>query len=80
LSSFPCRSRWISRITLAIASDIPSPSVARAAAQIVHTITPADPGNYLLSTAVLTAVACLAASLPARRACSIDPSEALRRE
>jgi predicted lysophospholipase L1 biosynthesis ABC-type transport system permease subunit len=42
-------------------------------------VTPADPSNYLLSAVVLSLVAALAAWLPARRACSVEPSELLRR-
>jgi ABC-type antimicrobial peptide transport system permease subunit len=54
--------------------------VARSSEKLLFGLTPADPGNYILGAAVLAMAACLAAWLPARRACSIDPSEALRRE
>lgn len=53
---------------------------ARAAEGLLFRVKPADPSNYLLSAAVLAAVACVAGWLPARRACSIDPAEALRRD
>lgn len=55
-------------------------ATARTTEGLLFGVTPADPGNYLLSAAVLAVVACLAAWLPARRACSIDPSEILRLE
>jgi hypothetical protein len=55
-------------------------ATARATEGLLFGVTPADPGNYLLSAAVLAVVACLAAWLPARRACSIDPSEILKLE
>jgi predicted permease len=55
-------------------------AAARAAEGLLFGVTSADPGIYLLSAAVLTAVACLAAWLPARRACAIEPAEILRRE
>jgi predicted permease len=55
-------------------------AAARAAEGLLFGVTPADPGIYLLSAAVLTIVACLAGWLPARRACAIDPAEILRRD
>ena len=55
-------------------------ATARAAEGLLFGVTPADPGNYLLSAAVLALVACLAAWPPARRASAIDPVEALRLE
>ena len=55
-------------------------AAARAAEGLLFGVTPTDFGNYLLSAAVLVVVACVAAWLPARRACSINPTEALRRE
>jgi predicted permease len=54
-------------------------ATARAAAGLLYGVTPSSPASYLLAAGTLAAVACLAAWLPARRACSIDPSEALRR-
>jgi ABC-type antimicrobial peptide transport system permease subunit len=47
---------------------------------LLFAVAPTDPGLYLLSAAILTAVASIAAWLPARHAASIDPSLALRRE
>ena len=52
----------------------------RAAESLGFGVAPADPGNYLLSAAILAVVACLAAWLPARRAAKVDPMEALRYE
>jgi ABC-type antimicrobial peptide transport system permease subunit len=69
------------QVAVGMAIGLPAAlATARTAKGLLFGVTPADPGNYLLSATVLAAVACLAASLPARRACSIDPSEALRRE
>lgn len=55
-------------------------AAASAASGLLFGVRPAEPGNYLLAAAMLVVVACLAAWLPARQACSIDPTEALRRE
>ena len=53
--------------------------IARTAERLLFGVTPAAPGSYLLGAATLTVVACAAAWLPARRACSIDPADTLRR-
>jgi predicted permease len=53
--------------------------VARASERLLFQVTAADPANYLLGAAALAAVAGAAAWIPARRACSIDPAETLRR-
>ena len=60
-------------LPVALAASITAEALFFAVAQT-------DPGLYLLSVAMLTAVSSLAAWLPARRAASIDPSGALRRE
>jgi ABC-type lipoprotein release transport system permease subunit len=52
----------------------------RALQGLLYEVTPGDPANYLVSAAMLAMMAGVAAWLPARRACSIDPTEALRRE
>ena len=43
-------------------------------------MTPTAADIYVVSVAVLVAIACVAAWMPAWRACSIDPSEVLRCE
>jgi predicted permease len=53
--------------------------IARTAERLLFGVTPADPASYLLGAAALTMAACAAAWLPARRACSIDPADTLRR-
>ena len=54
-------------------------AIARAAGQLLFGVTAADPANYIGGAAIMIAVACAAAWLPAQRACSIDPAEVLRR-
>lgn len=69
------------QITAGIAIGLPAALAASSAARVLlFGTTPADPGTYLLSAAVLATVASLAAWLPAHRASSIDPSDALRCE
>lgn len=53
--------------------------IARTAERLLFGVTPADLRNYVLAGGMLVVVACAAAWLPARRACSIDPAETLRR-
>jgi predicted permease len=53
--------------------------VARVSERLLFEVTAADPVNYLLAAAALGIAAAAAAWLPARRACSIDPAETLRR-
>ena len=43
-------------------------------------VKPTDPATYVVVSALLIAVAVLAAYLPARRAARVDPSVALRWE
>jgi predicted permease len=52
---------------------------ARLAERLLFGVTALDVGNYAIGAAALVAVACLAAWIPARRACTIDPAETLRR-
>ena len=49
-------------------------------AGLLFGVTPGDPANYILISAVVIAVSALAAFLPARRATQIDPLVALRHE
>ncbi len=68
------------QVALGLAIGVPvALALARAASGLLFGVSPADPASYLLGAGVLAVVGCLAAWLPARRACSIDPSEALRR-
>jgi hypothetical protein len=55
-------------------------AVARMSRSLLFGVTPGDAAPYVLAIATLGAIACLAAWLPARRAASIDPVEALRCE
>jgi ABC-type antimicrobial peptide transport system permease subunit len=64
-------------IQVAIGTAIGLPfaiAAAQAAESLLFGVAPGNPANYVLSAAILIAVACLAASLPARRAWSINPS------
>jgi ABC-type antimicrobial peptide transport system permease subunit len=45
---------------------------------LLFEVSPADPGTYVVVTAVLLVVAVVAAYVPARRAASVDPMLALR--
>lgn len=51
---------------------------ARLMKSFVYRVQPADPVSILMAAAFLTAVAALAAWLPARRAAAVDPASALR--
>jgi putative ABC transport system permease protein len=83
----PARVAWsvfrdmLLQVACGVAIGLPAALAAAITAKaLVFAVAPTDPGLYLLSAAILTTVASLAAWLPARRAASIDPSLALRRE
>jgi ABC-type antimicrobial peptide transport system permease subunit len=70
-------------VPLAIGIGIGLPAAlaaAHAARRLVFEVSPVNPGIYLISTAVLAAVAGLAVWLPARRAAKVHPMVALRYE
>jgi predicted permease len=68
------------QVVVGLAIGLPAAgAVARLAGGLLYGITPADPASYLSGAGLLAVVGCAAAWLPARRACSVDPSEALRR-
>jgi len=86
LGAPPARLAWsvlremLVPVAAGLAVGLPAALAAsRAAKALLFGVTPADPGAYLLGAAALAAVGSLAAWLPARRASSIDPSDALRR-
>ena len=53
--------------------------IARAGQRLLFNVTPFDTASYLVGASALVVVAALAAWLPARRACRLDPAETLRR-
>jgi predicted permease len=55
-------------------------AAARLTRAVLFGVSPVDPSNYLFAAAILTTTAIVAAVVPARRACTIDLSETLRRE
>jgi ABC-type antimicrobial peptide transport system permease subunit len=62
----------------AITGVICSLAISRLLSQLLYGVQPTDPLTYLSVIALLLAVALAAAYFPARRAASMDPSEALR--
>jgi predicted permease len=87
LGAGPARIAWsvvretLLRVVAGLALGLPAALVASSAARaLLFGVAPADPDAYLAAAAALTTVAGLAAWLPARRAASIDPCDALRRE
>jgi putative ABC transport system permease protein len=55
-------------------------AAARTAGGLLFGVSPTAADVYLISAILLIAIACVAAWIPAWRACSIDPSEVLRCE
>jgi putative ABC transport system permease protein len=55
-------------------------ALSRFAASLLFQVTPGDPTTYVLAALVLSAVAAVAAALPARRAARVDPVVTLREE
>jgi putative ABC transport system permease protein len=62
----------------AITGVICSVGVSRLISGLLYGVQPIDPPTYVLVTALLLSVALAAAYFPARRAASVDPSQALR--
>jgi putative ABC transport system permease protein len=55
-------------------------AISRLLSVMLFEVGPLDPPTWILVSGSLLAVACIASYLPARRACSIDPTVALRAE
>jgi predicted permease len=55
-------------------------ALSRFAASLLFEVRPSDPATYAVAALVLSAVAALAAALPARRAARVDPVVTLREE
>ncbi len=71
----------VGQVAIGIAIGAPFALAAVQAAEgLLFGVTSAEPWSYVLGAAMLTAVACLAAWLPAHRAASIDPCHALRHQ
>jgi putative ABC transport system permease protein len=78
----PTRAVRLARCPVAIGMAVGVPIavvIGRAAEGLLFGVTSADPASYLIGAAALTLAATAAAWLPARRACSVDPAEGLRR-
>lgn len=68
------------QVVAGIAVGLPLSLVtARMSERLLFGVTAADPRSFVLAAAALVGVACAAAWIPARRACSVDPAELLRR-
>lgn len=69
------------QVAVGLALGIPAAlTIARMAEGMMFGVTSAEPAHYVLSAVILAAVACVAASVPAYRASTIDPALALRQE
>ncbi len=67
-------------VLAAVVGLLAARSVSRLMSGLLFQVSPADPRTYVAVTAVLIAVAVLAAYVPARRAAAVDPILALRSE
>jgi predicted permease len=68
------------QVAAGIAVGLPlSLVIARMAERLLFGVTAADPRSFVLAAGALVGVACAAAWMPARRACSVDPADLLRR-
>jgi ABC-type antimicrobial peptide transport system permease subunit len=63
-------------VLLGLAGAVP---LARVLESLLFEVAPTDPVTFAAVAVLLTAVALLACAVPARRASSLDPMEALRR-
>jgi ABC-type antimicrobial peptide transport system permease subunit len=68
---------WLAAIGV-VGGIIGSWILAKALSGMLFGVKPADPITFACMMLILTAVACLAGYLPARRASQIDPMHALR--
>ena len=68
-------------IALGVAIGLPlSLAAGRITASLLYGIKPNDPPAFVFTVAVLLAIGALAAFIPARRAATVAPIEALRHE
>lgn len=52
----------------------------RLMSSLLFNVSPKDPGTYIITSAVVVAIAWLACYLPSRRAAAVNPVNALRAE
>jgi ABC-type antimicrobial peptide transport system permease subunit len=79
LSMVLCESLWV--LLAGIAAGIPlTYFAAKQLTSMLYQMSPFDPASFALSIAAMTVVAACAALVPARRAASIEPMQALRTE
>ena len=68
-------------VLIGLALGVPSAvALARLLASQLYGVSPADPVSLIGAVVLISAVAVIAAALPARRAASVNPTEALRTE